>query len=337
MILRRFFGGSPNTSGEGPIDAVHAAANAQRGAQPSPALADALNAVAALPDEERERAVSAMVEMLGDISSPTGAGFLAVGLGARVEAGSDPLLTVQPIIDAMIKWMATVETAPIDDEEAVDPAPDPEAIQGLAYFGNALVAHLARLSPETRSKYAETPQFVPELMRIEHLCNGAIWILQLLRQRSGELVVLNVKEKAGARVKYQNVATNFHLFTLLQGALAQVMPDARTINQPMLDAALGGAYFDGHDEAWWHFGQPTVPEANIAASVWGEGSPDDIFRIEGHQVILLWPPLLGSRTWNSGFFGPALDAAPSSVQLTSMLSPDEVEEWWDKLSLRGTF
>ena len=44
--------------------------------------------------------------------------------------------------------------------------------------------------------------------------------MEILRQRSGELVVLHGQEPRGFRVAYRNMSYCFHLFTLLQGALA---------------------------------------------------------------------------------------------------------------------
>ena len=168
---------------------------------------------------------------------------------------------------------------------------------------------------------------------MEHLSTGAVWVLQLLRQRSGQLVVLNIANKKGVVVCYENISNCFHLFTLLQAALGPVMPDARTVSEHLLDIARGESEENGHDEAWWHYGQAYVPEPTVAASVWGELGPDSISSIDGWQVLLLWPPILPSRSWDTSFFLPILHARPPKVEVMEVLSPSDVEAWWVRLAL----
>lgn len=50
-------------------------------------------------------------------------------------------------------------------------------------------------------------------------------------------------------------------------------------------------------------------------------------------MLLLWPPLLGSRSWDSGFFGPALEALPPDVIVEEELSPEACQRWFATLGL----
>ncbi len=52
--------------------------------------------------------------------------------------------------------------------------------------------------------------------------------------------------------------------------------------------------------------------------------------------MLLWPPILGSRVWDAGFFGPALKAAPAEVKFIKTLSPEEVATWRQRIGLPNT-
>jgi hypothetical protein len=322
------------------LAALENAAQRQRGLEPSQELLDALKAFAEIAINEPEKASEAVAAMLTSLNSPIGAGYLAVWLGSAVEDGLDPKYTCRPIVDTFLRWSRTVETAPHNDEAGEDedddyiddPEPDEETIAGLKFLGQALVAHLAR-APNERKWLAETEDIRREFERIEHLSHGATWVAHLLRQCSGELVVLNVAQKMGVIVHYENLSNCFHLFTLLQGAVANIMPDAQQPSAQMLSIARGEDTGDGNDSAWWHYGQGSCPEPNIVASIWGEMGLDGISRIDGTQVMLLWPPILESRTWDVGFFLPILYASLPRVEVTKILSKAEVDAWWRRLDL----
>jgi hypothetical protein len=308
------------------------AAERQRGKQPSAGFRNAMNALLRIPGVDHAGEIS---RLMAATDSPGGAGLLAIWLGSGVEQGKyDPEITAAPIVETFLKWSRTIETAPEADESddaaaPEEPEPDSETITGLQFLGQALVAHLAR-SPKQRLRVAETKEIRGEIERIEHLSYGAMWVLQLLRQQSSDLLVLEIERRRGVLVRYENIANCFHLFTLLQEALAPVIFD---VGDPSRPPPEGKGDTDDHHRAWWHYGQGDTAQANMAASVWGEMSPDGIVRIDGTQVMLLWPPILGSRTWSASFCGPILEAAPPGVTVTKVLPLAEVEAWWSRLKL----
>jgi hypothetical protein len=114
------------------------------------------------------------------------------------------------------------------------------------------------------------------------------------------------------------------------------MPDTQEVSGETLDIARGKSRGTGNDAAWWHYGQPSATTASLAASVWGEAGPDSISCVDGQQVLLLWPPLLQSRSWDAGFFSPILEASPPSVEILTVLSSTDVETWWLRLGLDST-
>ena len=52
------------------------------------------------------------------------------------------------------------------------------------------------------------------------------------------------------------------------------------------------------------------------------------------MVMLLWPPVLGTRSWNAGFFDPHLAAMPADV-VERQLTPDEVDAWLTRFGPGG--
>lgn len=317
------------------FERVISAANSLRGAECSDDLRDALNAVVECQASGKARLLIA--ERLGEVTSPAGAGFLAIWLGAGVEGGADPDLTGDAVLGSLLHWSGSVATLPDadgDDDDEEEPEVDAQLVIGLKMLGQGLVAHVSR-SPSLLQKMAHDREAIAELERVEYASPGPMWVLELLRKRSGTLVVIHVERGRGVHVSYQNLSNCFHLFTLLQAALADAkMPGAKRVSLHLLAVARGEAMDECHDEAWWHYGAGTSPAADLGDSIWGEANPDTIPEIDGQQVILLWPMIIQSRQWGAGFFGPLLQAAPPAVTVTSELTDEELNQWWEKLNLR---
>jgi hypothetical protein len=53
--------------------------------------------------------------------------------------------------------------------------------------------------------------------------------------------------------------------------------------------------------------------------------------VDGSQVLLAWPPILKSRTWDAGFFGPHLEAMRADAVLDRELSAAESQAWLENL------
>jgi len=56
-------------------------------------------------------------------------------------------------------------------------------------------------------------------------------------------------------------------------------------------------------------------------------------KIEGQQVLVLWPMILGSRSWDAGFFGPHLHGTPPAVTVDAEFTDEQLQDWWSKLKL----
>ena len=305
---------------------LSAAANAQRGSDPSIELKSTLNALAGLP-RETHPAVSAMVtDLLPKLNSPTGAGFICAWLGAGVEAGVPAERSCAAIVETFLRWSRTIQ------DEAGDDEANQETLAGLRHMASSVVSHLSHLA-EDRKSDLEIKQLQEETERILHVSDGAMWVNHLLRQQSGELIALIADQRRGYHLRYENIASSFHLFTLLQDALAAEKPKGAELERMAVAVAKGQSHAACSDRAWWHYGQPSSTEPDMAASVWGEGPPGDIGRVDGRQVMILWPPVLGSRSWDAGFLTPFLQAAPPKVDVVTQLGPEETREWWTKVGI----
>lgn len=310
------------------IERVLAAAESNAGREFGPELQEALAALVEAPPESRGAAVLALALAIPRIESPTGAGLIAVWFGASVEGGLDPGPSTGPILEALLKCSQRIET---DDDGEPTADPDEALLDGMELLGQALVAHLARAG-ELRGQAAAEDRIVDELARVEPFSVGAMWVLELLRRQSGELVVLNVAERSGVRVRYDEIANCFHLFTLLQAALVDRWP-AGELDDDVLAVARGEKQANVHDSAWWHYGQPFATEPDVVSMVFGEAEPCSIEEVDGEPVLLLWPKVLGSRSWDSGFFGPPIASSVPGVEVIEELHAEDVDHWWTRLGL----
>jgi hypothetical protein len=327
-----------STDFEDALSALLKAASAQRTLKTSAEFQKAIKAVSAHPDYDPVK----LADALPDLDSAIGAGFIGVWLGAGVEDGRDPELTGRQIARTFLKWSRGIETPPLadDDEEEEDeedldfPEPDEEIVAGLKLLGQALVAHLAR-SPSLLNWVRDTDAILAEFERVEAVSIGAVWVLYLLRQCSGDLVALEMAERRGFLVRYDNLTNCFHLFTLLQGALASRIGREQETRDDVLEIARGNQDGDGegYDHAWWHYGQPSGSKPDVGATVWGEMEPDGIEVVDGVRVLLLWPPIMESRTWDAGFFAPVIHASLPNVIVIEELAQPAVDSWWVRLGL----
>lgn len=288
-----------------------------------------LNEMATSAPDMTPDPITLVEELLPTLSSPIGVGYLCVWIGASVEGGRPAEQTMSMVIDAFLRWSRAV---PVTENGTEAAKPDQEVLGALSLLASSTVSHL-RLLPETARRALDTQELFEACERIAHLSDGASWVLQKLRQESGDLVFLLAERKTGYLLRYENLTNCFHLFTLLQNALADEKPKSATLDRQAVAVASGDEDGDCTDRAWWHYSQPHATEANIAASIWGEGAPGDIAEVAGTRIMVGWQTVLGSRSWDAGFFTPILQQALPKVELVRELSDEETDAWWQKLSL----
>jgi hypothetical protein len=189
--------------------------------------------------------------------------------------------------------------------------------------------------PAERERLAQDPTLLARLDQLQAYSHGAAWVREALLRTSGKLVVLHPPTGQGFELSYSHVANCFHLFSLVQTALGSQLPGGRRADADVSAACRGQATKSVHDEAWWHYGDPYCPTPTLQGSIWGEAMVRSLPVIEGARVLLLWPPLLATRSWDSGFFGPHLEALPSDIEVARRLSRDESSRWLGRLGVEG--
>jgi hypothetical protein len=272
---------------------------------------------------------------------PLGAGWLAIVLGSAIESGQSAELSAPALLQFLRSWLPRLPKPEItqdEDGEEIesfpDPTPEQEALfEGLPRVCQGLVAHLARL-PDERETLVEDLEFLERLADIEGYSNGPGWVREALLRSSGTLIALHPPSGSGLKLRYENVATCFHLFSLLQTAVGTRMPGGRQPDPAIAARARGQTDDDVYDEAWWHYGDPTWKTADLHHSIWGEGLVREIPVINGSPVMLLWPPIMESRSWDAGFFGPHLQALPANVAVEEELSPESCQAWLRTLGIK---
>jgi hypothetical protein len=259
---------------------------------------------------------------------PMGAAWIAITFGSAVEQGLSPATSAQAVVDLMRRWLDSMPAN--DDDKDVLPS---DVVAAFPWLGQSVVAHLARV-PELRARLANDARLSEQLLRASRETYGAAWVHELLLRRSGELVVLHVESRRGLALRYENVGRVFHLFTLLQGAIGTRLPGGREPDLEQIEAATGGKASSLSDSAWWHYQDGFASKPHFMDSLWAEWSVGDVPQLSGVLVLVLWPPILGGRHWDSSFFGPALAAAVPRVTLDRELDSAEAEAWFEQVGIK---
>jgi len=265
---------------------------------------------------------------------PGAAAWLAVVLGTLVERGAPASDSGEEVLRL---FSAYVEQLPsrVANEEALPP-PTTQQARVLAVFSvlcQSVVAHLGQLDAH-RAKLGRNRALIDRLEELGEYGPGAAWVRAALLKSSDSLVIVHVQSGRVYELKYVNISNCFHLFSLIQAAIGRRLPGGRTPNPAVTAAARGLSNAKVNDEAWWHYGSPVNSTPHIAASIWGEASVLTIPTINGKQVIVLWPSLLKSRSWDSTFYDPHLDALPVDLRIVRKLSRRECAEWLSRLKIK---
>ncbi len=274
---------------------------------------------------------------------PMAAGLMSLALGGEVEDGRSPKQSGREIVALFTSWMNQLPQASLEDESeeiADEEAPEIELtehqnvlLEALLMLSRSVVAHLARM-PEYRAALSNDQAFMDQVDHLQTFTYAATWVHTALLKESNDLLLLDMVGAGGAHVRYENVANCFHLFTLIQCVIGKQLTGGHKPKSAVFKAARNESDVEVNDAAWWHYGNPHDNEPNITSSIWGEGSVSSIPRIDELQVILLWPLILNSRTWDGGFFSPRLEAMMPSIQVEAILSPTECEPWLKRLNLK---
>ena len=315
------------------VDVIEALAAASRpwiGDSPTGAMQGAMRAfiAAATSDDALLRAAAAT---LGK-HEPGSIAFIAVAFGSLVERGASAEITGPAVFEELRSWLPRLPKRGGDDAR---PVPTPEQAMLLARFQflcQSAVTHLARL-PARREALSQDRALLERLDELREFSYGAWWVHEALLKTSGTLVVLHPPGATGLRLRFNNVSSCFHLFSLIQTAVGTSIPGGRTPDETIARVARGKSSEAITDEAWWLYGSARSSTADESAAIAGESCVSEIPRVEGEPVLLLWPSVRQAPSWDSGLFGPHLEAMPADASVERMLTPDETRAWLEKLGV----
>jgi len=243
--------------------------------------------------------------------SAQAASCLAISCGTLVELGADPAIAGLPIIERFVA--------------AAGPSLDRAS---ATMFDQAAMAHLCR-SLELRV----AARRVPGVAKLDRASQFTRLVLGYVDQL--ELLVLAPAERTGFRARLDAIATNAHLFTLLQAAL---ISGGHLAGDPLDPRVVGVAAGDiPHrelvtDHERFHFASwqriahpPTTAQDSLASWLPVDASPRDIPALaDGRRVVYLGPRIVAKRSWDSNFFANIHDALRSRVAIEQTLTADEV-------------
>lgn len=284
--------------------------------------------------EEWDTFVSEMAALLraGD---PFRVSVLALNCGSLVERGVPAELVAPHLLAALPRHLALAGRAAETTFEI-----EPDAIRarsGLTFLLLATMAVLCR-----GAAFRQAARANPDIVAgIEALCDDhdeAAFVSQVLNFVDGaELVVLAPREEKGFRVTLEAISTNAHLFTLLQAAL---LSGGHLTGESLDDEVIAVATGEHphtqqlFDHARFNFApwyaEPTDAIGSLMAMP-VDGSPVDIPQLDYQRIVVLGPPVLGARSWDSGFFANIHDALRSRVEVIEVLPREQVVAWLERI------
>lgn len=265
------------------------------------------------------------------VTDPLHAAYVALTCGTLVEWGASPSTASGAIVDRL----AVVVSGRTIDRDAA------------RHLVVAAMAHLCR-SADARIVARRTPRLADDLARWREEVPHTRYVSEVLALVDDEVTVLVLPQRRGYRVRLEAVRSNFHLFTLLQGALigdpAAGLIAGDAVAPDVLAEATGEARPTGerrdHQGFHFHDWSAVAPDEalrhDLRSTLWGEGSPREIPSLDGETFVVLGPPVLGGRSWNSGFFVADLhDALRSRATVRAPMSAAEVDAAIARLAARS--
>lgn len=254
-----------------------------------PALRALFETASSAGPDERNDMVRQLAAML-DMPNAYRASCVALCCGALVELGADPTIAGLAIVNRL-------------RSAAIDQPVDRGAVRQL---DRAAMAHLCR-STVVRQAARHLPAITEVLAPYEAFTARVLELVDDL-----VIHVLAPDQRKGFRVRLHAVATNGHMFTLLQGAL---IGGDRLVADPVDPAVLAIATgeviatksLSDHQrfrfDTWRGLATTNSLRADFASWIPVEGSPRDLpIGPSGLPVVLLGPPLIAGRSWDSNFF-----------------------------------
>jgi len=297
-------------------------------------------------EEELNEILSRVVATVG-VPDCFKAAVMALVCGTLVEWGADSTEFGNLMLARLPGFLALAESVAehaetVAGEELYAASPDGfSAWQGLSLMLLATMAVMTR-RVDFRQAARTDAELVLSLVALRDRNKEADFVATTLSYTDGlEMIVLHPEEGRAFLVELEAVNTNFHLFTLLQGELVGGgLLSGEPVDPAVIGVARGEVPHEAlvSDQARFHFYnwaglQPdgTLAENDMATWVWGEAHPEEIPEFEGIRMLILGPPLMGVKPWDSNHFANIHDALRSSARVVQVLPEDQVAGWIEVL------
>ena len=296
---------------------------------------------------EGDAALATIAAAIRELPDPFQAGRLCVLAGAFVEQGAPASSIAGAVAERTRSTFALarrlVEQVDPEQQGSADPASyfaaypaEVAAYLGAQFTGLAAMTTLCR-DVTARSAARDLVGLSDDAAYLQDVVPSGYYLSELLACVDDfTLDVIHPEQRRGYRLLAEGVRNNFHLFTLLQGALIGD-PAAGWLagpepNRELVDFARGRAEHPqaDSDQAVWTFSNwPAWLGREVSQLpgywIWGEGSPRDILPFRGMPTVLLSPLAIGGRSWGIGFCSPLHGAHRAELRIVRHLDSAEVE------------
>lgn len=302
-----------------------------------PALTGLLQHAQGLSARADANAVLAEIAPLIRATDPFRGATVALCCGTMVEWGADAGAVFPHLLAELPRHFALAR-------RGADFDADPDAARaaaGLTYLLLATMTVICRDAAFRRALRANA-DIVGHIAALRETHREASFVAQVLDLTDDlELVVIAPAEQKGFRVRLEAVATNAHLFTLLQAELIDGGHLAGEACDPDVVAVARGERAPTqvlHDHARFNFvtasgltADGTLDGFNSLISLPVEETPANVERFDGVPILLIGPNVLGSRAWDSNFFAGIHDALRSRAEVVEVLPAAQVAAWLDRI------
>mgnify|MGYP006976762391 FL=1 len=316
-----------------------------------PAVGRVYELASQVPVSEREIALEALGPIFsGHHAGPGIEADLTVVAGALVEMGTQPGTTGIEVLRLLREtgraagmflhaWDKVGDGAPPDPDQvtAADESKvaavlgDSAPVATLCWWTArryGLSAKTMLSSAQVRAAVRADAEMHSDLLAIAaqlsaHLAEfGEVTALLRMDEVSSALV-LDRSSRRGFRVRFEGIADNFQLHTLLADAL--IGEEGRGLEGRRPDPRWVAAFRDADPDpqakvvhGWWNL---------VGADgtwVWNEGVPADIPLLQGERVLILEEQTY-PRSWNAGRIYPLVKG---SLWVEEELAPEQAAHWW---------
>lgn len=183
-------------------------------------------------------------------------------------------------------------------------------------------------SAQVRAAVRSDPELHGDLLAIAaqlsaHLAEFSEVVALLRMDEVSSALVLDRGTRRGFRVRFEGIADNFQLHTLLADAL--IGEEGRGLPGRRPDPRWVAAFRDSDPDpqakivhGWWNL------VGSDGSWVWNEGVPADIPLLNGERVLILEEQTY-PRSWNAGRIYPLVKA---DLWVVEELDPAEAAHWW---------